>query len=57
MARIIESAAGGRRTIKLSSDDIISIVREYQRIVSRQEKLIDIRNLLENNLICIPEDV
>lgn len=57
MARIIESATGGRRTIKLSSDDIISIVREYQRIVSRQEKMIDIRNLLENNLICIPEDV
>ena len=37
MARIIESS--GRRIIKMSVDDIISIVQDYQRIVPRACKL------------------
>ena len=35
MARIIESQNGARRIIKMSTDDIISIVKDYQRIVPR----------------------
>ena len=35
MARIIESTTGSRRTIKMSVDDILMIVKEYQRIVPR----------------------
>ena len=57
MARIIESAEGGRRIIRLSSNDIISIVREYQRIVSKSVNIADTKNLLEDYLICIPEDL
>lgn len=57
MARIIESLSGGRRIIKLSSDDVISIVREYQRIVSKGHNATDTRNLLEDHLICVPEDL
>ena len=56
MARILESDLK-RRTIALSSDDIISVVREYQRITKRNSDINDIREALENNLICIPEDV
>ena len=35
MARIIESQTGSRRMIKMSTDDIISVVQDYQRIVPR----------------------
>ena len=40
MARIIESS--GRRIIKMSVDDIISIVQDYQRIVPRAQRYGDI---------------
>ena len=33
MARIIENEAGKRRLIRMSTDDVISVVREYQRVV------------------------
>jgi len=44
MARIIESS--GRRIIKMSVDDIISIVQDYQRIVPRACSAEDVRNYL-----------
>ncbi len=35
MARIIENKNQKRRLIKMSTDDIISVVKDYQRIVPR----------------------
>ena len=54
MARIIES--GGRRIIKLSVDDIISIVQDYQRIVPRFSSALEARDYLSDTVIFIPED-
>lgn len=56
MARIIETNSK-RRIIKMSADDIISIVKDYQRIVPRFSTESDARNYLQNNIIFIPEDV
>ena len=55
MARIIES--GGRRIIKMSVEDIISVVRDYQRIVPRFSSSEDVRNYLSDTVIYIPEDI
>ena len=57
MARIIESKKNSRRIIKLSTEDIISVVREYQRIVAKQNNYSNTRLLLEDNIIYIPEEV
>ena len=57
MARIIESPFGGRRTVKLSTDDIISVVREYQNTVRKRTNYFQTRNLLEDIVIYIPEEV
>lgn len=54
MARIIESS--GRRIIKMSVDDIISIVQDYQRIVPRFASAEDVRNYLSDTVIFIPEE-
>ncbi len=55
MARIIES--GGRRIIKMSVDDIISVVRDYQRIVPRFSSSEEVRSFLGDTVIYIPEEV
>ena len=57
MARILESKNGKRRMIKMSSDDIISIVKDYQRIVPRFSTENEARNFLADSVIFIPEDV
>ena len=57
MARIIEKENGGRRIIKMSVDDIISIVQDYQRIVSRTSNIYDVRSCLSDTVIYVPEDV
>ena len=57
MARIIESSSGNRRLIKLSTEDIISVVKDYQRIVPRFSNIDDVRNYLSDTVIFIPEDV
>lgn len=57
MARIIENINGGRRTIKLSTSDIISIVQEYQQLVSTNRNYADIYSILDDNVIFIPEEV
>ena len=46
-----------RRIIKMSTDDIISIVKEYQKIVPRGIDYCGIRDYLENTVIYIPEDI
>ncbi len=56
MARIIETL-GKRRIIKMSTDDIISIVKDYQRVVPRFSTENDARTHLDDTIIYIPEDV
>ena len=56
MARIIENSTGGRRIIKLSTADIISIVREYQQIVNNNRGYEDIYSLLSDSVIFVPEE-
>ena len=57
MARIIESPNGIRRIIKLSVNDIISIVQDYQRIVPRGSEYSEAISFLNDSVIYIPEDV
>lgn len=57
MARIIESSEGGRRIIKMSVDDILSIVQDYQRIVPRASNIETARDYLSDAVIYIPEEV
>lgn len=57
MARIIESTSTGRRIIKLSTDDIISVVKEYQHNVTRNSDYLQTRNILEDVVIYLPEDI
>lgn len=56
MARIIENETGCRRMIKMSTDDVLAVVSEYQRIVPRFSNIEDTRDYLENSVIYIPED-
>ena len=56
MARIINSLAGKRKIIKMSTDDIVSIVREYQRIVPRSSDYETARSYLEDTVIYIPAE-
>ena len=57
MARIIESQNGVRRMIKMSTEDILSVVQDYQRIVPRFSSVADARNYLADTVIFIPEDI
>ena len=57
MARIIESSTGTRRMIKMSVDDILAIVKDYQRIVPRSCDAEDVRNYLSDTVIFIPEEI
>ena len=57
MARIIESSEGGRRIIKMSVDDILSIVQDYQRIVPRASGIETARDYLSDTVIYVPEDL
>lgn len=56
MARIINSSTGGRKTIQLSTDDIISIVQEYQQLTKGLRYLENVRDILENKVIYIPTE-
>lgn len=57
MARIIETKKGCRRIIKMSVEDVISIVKDYQRIVPRFSTETEARDYLSERVIFIPEDV
>ena len=54
MARIIE---GQRRIIKISADDIISIVKSYQEISRKADCYEHLRVLLSKANIYIPEEL
>lgn len=56
MARIIENEVG-RRMIKMSVDDIICVVREYQRIVNNPDSYEEIRELLSQECMYLPEEI
>ena len=57
MAKIIETEEDSRRIIKLSVNDIISIVQDYQRIVPRHSTRDCAQNYLSDTVIYIPEDI
>lgn len=57
MARIIENEKGKRRVIRMSTDDVLSVVREYQRHVRLRSSYDEIRNQLDDCIIFVPEDV
>lgn len=56
MAKILENKLG-RKSIKLSTDDIISIVKEYQNITKNSYSYGEIRDKLNKFTIIIPEDI
>ncbi len=56
MAEIIENYSG-RRNIRLNTNDIISIVREYQNITADCYNYNDIRNRLNKVELYLPEDL
>lgn len=56
MAKIIENE-NGRRIVKMSVDDIISVVREYQRIVKNPKTYEGIRMILSKSCMYLPEDI
>ena len=57
MARIIENKMSKRRNILMSVDDVISIVREYQRITKNADCYQNVRELLAVSPIFIPENL
>ncbi len=56
MAKIIENN-NGRRTIRLNTDDIINIVREYQNYARNSISYNEIRNRLDRVEMYLPEDM
>ncbi len=56
MAKIIENLKG-RRNIRLNENDIIDIVREYQKTTVGSYTYQEIRDKLKNIELYIPEDI
>ena len=54
MAKIIE---GERRIIRLTVDDILNIVREYQQLTRESCCYEHTREILKKNALYIPEEV
>ena len=54
MAKIIENE---RRIVKLSVDDVLNIVREYQRLTRKSCCYEHTREILAKNIFYIPEDI
>lgn len=55
MATILENTQ--RRLIKLTTDDILSIVREYQRVTKHKKSYDEIRKTLKEHTMFLPEDL
>ena len=55
MATIVENL-NGRRLIRVSTDDIISLVREYQTVNCNTKSYEETRKLLDKKNIYLPED-
>ena len=56
MAKIIENLKG-RRNIRLNENDIIDIVKEYQKTTVGSLTYQEIREKLKNIELYIPEDI
>jgi len=56
MVRIIENETG-RRMVKMSVDDIITVVREYQRVVQNPKTYEGIRMILSQACMYLPEEL
>ena len=56
MATILENNTK-RRTIKLSTDDVISIIQQYQVITRGHKEAPIVRDLIKNSNFYVPEDV
>lgn len=56
MAKIIENKTG-RRMVEVSTDDIISIVREYQNTIQNTRNYDEIRKKLDKRNFYLPEEV
>ena len=54
MAKIIENE---RRIIRLSADDVINIVREYQKLTQKTCCYEHTREILNKNPLYIPEEL
>lgn len=55
MAKIIENEVG-RRMIKVSTDDVISLVREYQTLTKGVTEYERVREILSQNCLYLPEE-
>lgn len=55
MAEIIENM-NGRRLIRVSTDDVISIVKTYQSLACESDSYKELRERLNKNDLYIPED-
>ena len=55
MAKIVENLSG-RRLIRISTDDMISLVREYQSLTHNINDYETIRKVLSSNCFYLPED-
>ena len=56
MAKIIENSKG-RRLIRLNTDDVINIVREYQTLTINSYDYEETRKKLEKSEFYLPEDI
>lgn len=56
MAKIIENKRG-RRMVKMSVDDIICVVREYQRMIKNPKTYDGIRSILQQANMYLPEEI
>ncbi len=57
MARIIENENGSRRLIRMSTEDILSVVKDYQRIVPRFASYEEAVSYLSDTVVFIPEEI
>ncbi len=56
MAQILNNTKG-RRQIRLNTNDIINIVREYQNITAGSSSYKEIRTKLDDFILYLPEDL
>ena len=56
MARILEKKKG-RRNIALTTDDVIIVVQEYQKLAQGMRDYEQIRRVLNRNKIYLPEEL
>ncbi len=57
MAIIIENNYIKRRTIKLRTEDVISIVKQYQTVTRGYSEAPIVRDLVKNSYFYVPEDL